>query len=1093
MINLLKQETCLSIDFENNCLSGKTRIKHILQDSNRLSLYCKQLEITKVYGSQGQIPHSYPPPENQSKWLSYALNNTHETKDLLEMSWQLWDYELQQGGFLSLTFPFSRGEVTIYIEYQIHNPIGGLKMYSHNGSSILITESAHESKRYWMPCLDGLHHKYPLTLEIQVPEEYYVVASGELIGVVNENSQRFFQYSTNTYISTIGFCVAKLPYILQDPNNSLATHFSMKSDKELLYTIHNSKFSYGNMLRSFAGKFAKPFPFLSQKVVFLPSVGDTQRHAGLSILDEKYLINERLHEGIIPLIRELVSSASYNWLECFYRMFSWADYWLIYGLQEYLAWSYIGEILDHNELKFIINREVKNYCSYVEKGLELRPLCSMFFTNPNDLLMDPVFRLKSGLVFHMISSKVGKLHLQKVLEVFLCPQSTTNEFIKSFKKQYRISLKEFAKNWIYGTGAPLLQCKFSYNKRDNTLDFSLDQTPLFQSYLDSSANKQFSSLGNTNYSVPLRMNMMRFYTGPLSIIIYETDGSEIESFKKDIEVNKEHFKTQIQCKKKLKKPNNPKRREETEEEKFNRQNECPVLWVRVDPDFEILRKVEIAYNDFMWMEQLKKEKEDVLAQHDAIIAARKSTDYTNVLNLLYEKLEDNKCFYKVRMKAAKSLSAISYPINAYKGLDYLIYYFKNRHYDKKFLKPNDFSSRDEYFVDKTVLRSIIKVSDMSLTYNYSRIRVNSSFVVEFLADVLKSNDNSNNSYDDSYWRGNLLEILGNTTNPVYISEIFQEMIWNFKIDTTIPSHNYVITSSCLKGLLKISHHHKLSLQTTYNHFNTKLAYYPPRIQQKILMFMISYQYIQHEQPGEFLKIPLNMIAKYPQNGHFYVKCLWKVLKKFGSSDWVLHEIRANEIIKKQLWDLCTSPYSLANPYYSFTITSLYKYLFPRDWSTDTMDPAWEEKQDIDPSQHRFEAIDLTKGTWREWAEEVLSRMMNHEYSGPFLIPVDYEAEGLYDYPEIITHPMDFSTVQGKLHENEYSNFHDLVADVRLIFDNCRLYNAEGCTLYKHAEMLDSLFRDLVAPIEEHLGISQPEVRLKLRVFAGDIQIENGNN
>ena len=108
-----------------------------------------------------------------------------------------------------------------------------------------------------------------------------------------------------------------------------------------------------------------------------------------------------------------------------------------------------------------------------------------------------------------------------------------------------------------------------------------------------------SSIVNTNYQVPLRLNMMRFYTGPISIIIYETDGMEIESFKKDIEVNKEHFKTQIQCKKKIKKPNNPKRREETDEEKFNRQNECPVLWVRVDPDFEILRKIEIAYNDFM--------------------------------------------------------------------------------------------------------------------------------------------------------------------------------------------------------------------------------------------------------------------------------------------------------------------------------------------------------------------------------------------------------------------------------------------------------------------------------------------------------------
>ena len=70
----------------------------------------------------------------------------------------------------------------------------------------------------------------------------------------------------------------------------------------------------------------------------------------------------------------------------------------------------------------------------------------MFFTNPNELQTDPVFALKSGLVFHMIESKVGKLHLRNVLQVFLSPKTTTSEFIKCFKKLYRISLKEFAKN-----------------------------------------------------------------------------------------------------------------------------------------------------------------------------------------------------------------------------------------------------------------------------------------------------------------------------------------------------------------------------------------------------------------------------------------------------------------------------------------------------------------------------------------------------------------------------------------------------------------------------------------------------------------------
>lgn len=241
---------------------------------------------------------------------------------------------------------------------------------------------------------------------------------------------------------------------------------------------------------------------------------------------------------------------------------------------------------------------------------------------------------------------------------------------------------------------------------------------------------------------------------------------------------------------------------------------------------------------------------------------------------------------------------------------------------------------------------------------------------------------------------------------------------------------------------------------------------------------------------EIFRIPLNLIRDRPEYSCFYINSIWKIIKRLANQDWILHEVRASDSLRSQLWDLATSPYSQANSAYSYAVSSLYRYFFPRDWSQDTTDPAWEEKQDVDPYQHRFEAIDLTKGAWEQWAEEVLTRMMKHEYSGPFLEPVDIETDGLYDYLEIITHPMDFATVQNKLGENNYANFHDFVADVRLIFDNCRLYNAEGCTLYKHAEMLDALFRDLVAPIEEHLGVSQPEVRLRLRMFAGDIQIDS---
>lgn len=64
---------------------------------------------------------------------------------------------------------------------------------------------------------------------------------------------------------------------------------------------------------------------------------------------------------------------------------------------------------------------------------------------------------------------------------------------------------------------------------------------------------------------------------------------------------------------------------------------------------------------------------------------------------------------------------------------------------------------------------------MNITYSYDRIKVNSNYTVELLADVLKMNDNTKNSYDDSYWKANLIYVLALCNNPVYIEEIYAEV------------------------------------------------------------------------------------------------------------------------------------------------------------------------------------------------------------------------------------------------------------------------------------------------------------------------------
>ena len=52
----------------------------------------------------------------------------------------------------------------------------------------------------------------------------------------------------------------------------------------------------------------------------------------------------------------------------------------------------------------------------------------------------------------------------------------------------------------------------------------------------------------------------------------------------------------------------------------------------------------------------------------------------------------------------------------------------------------------------------------------------------------------------------------------------------------------------------------------------------------------------------------------------------------------------------------------------------------------------------------------------------------------------WQALQLWNYPTIIKKPMDLGTVERKL--PNYERFADFVADVRLVFSNCLLYNSD---------------------------------------------------
>ncbi|ORX51950.1 Bromodomain-containing protein [Hesseltinella vesiculosa] len=105
--------------------------------------------------------------------------------------------------------------------------------------------------------------------------------------------------------------------------------------------------------------------------------------------------------------------------------------------------------------------------------------------------------------------------------------------------------------------------------------------------------------------------------------------------------------------------------------------------------------------------------------------------------------------------------------------------------------------------------------------------------------------------------------------------------------------------------------------------------------------------------------------------------------------------------------------------------------------------------------------------------QTLAELKKQKYKDinfPFLFPVDHVALNIPDYPTIVKHPMDLSTIENKLNNEEYPSAQDFATDVRLMFSNCYLYNPPSLPIYQMAERLEKVFEEKWS----HLPSDSPE-------------------
>jgi hypothetical protein len=121
-----------------------------------------------------------------------------------------------------------------------------------------------------------------------------------------------------------------------------------------------------------------------------------------------------------------------------------------------------------------------------------------------------------------------------------------------------------------------------------------------------------------------------------------------------------------------------------------------------------------------------------------------------------------------------------------------------------------------------------------------------------------------------------------------------------------------------------------------------------------------------------------------------------------------------------------------------------------------------------------DALNARKKDFSAFAR-LLRTFMRMEECAPFLERVDWEVLELWDYPDIVEVPMDLGTVKQKMGDSTgdvYKTVDEAADDVRQVWKNCLLYNAEGSDFYRLAQRLSAKFEDQFA--EAYRDNSEPK-------------------
>ncbi|KAI9090440.1 Bromodomain-containing protein [Phlyctochytrium arcticum] len=121
-----------------------------------------------------------------------------------------------------------------------------------------------------------------------------------------------------------------------------------------------------------------------------------------------------------------------------------------------------------------------------------------------------------------------------------------------------------------------------------------------------------------------------------------------------------------------------------------------------------------------------------------------------------------------------------------------------------------------------------------------------------------------------------------------------------------------------------------------------------------------------------------------------------------------------------------------------------------------------------PPQEKTSSNDPLLQEQLKFCGNVLKSIKRLKDAKPFLQPVDPIALNIPTYLDVIKHPMDISTMERKLKQNEYSSIEHFKNDMQLILDNCVTFNGPDSAVSQSGKSVIRSFKKYMEKLPQNV-------------------------